>query len=177
MDTLMLFGEDALQNHYNVIIPAFPNVLALESFNLRVISFELPAQTISTYDIVKRGKKFQRPSGVSEQEKTFTIEYRVDKYYQTYNAIAQWLGYIQNPSSIAMGSDSGLLGAGGLSTFRIPMLVQGLDTNNIITNLWSFTGCFPTEQASISFSEESGDPITVSLTFSYANIYYPGVPI
>jgi hypothetical protein len=178
LDTMALFGEDALSNHFQMIIPSFPNVLQLPNLNMRVLSVEIPDQTIDTYDLTKRGKKFSRPSGLSEQEKTFTFTYRVDKYFQVYQGISQWLAYIQNPVTLAMASDSGPLGAGGPSTYRVPIIINGLDTNDIITNVWTFTGCFPTTQDGISFEEESSDPIIKSVTMSYINLYYPGmIPI
>jgi hypothetical protein len=178
LDTLQQFGEDALTNHFQLIIPTFPSVLQLPNLNMRVLTVEIPEQAVGVYDVTKRGKKFSRPNGVSEQEKTFTFTYRSDKYFQVYQGISQWLSYIQNPVTMAMASDSGPLGAGGPSTFRIPIIVNGLDTNDIITNVWTFTGCFPTNQDSVSFDEESGDPIIKSVTMSYINIFYPGsIPV
>jgi hypothetical protein len=178
LDDLMLLGEDALSNHYQLIIPSFPNVLQLPNLNMRVLSVDIPTQAIGTYEITKRGKKATRPSGLSEQERTFTFTYRVDKYFQVYQGMSQWLAYIQNPVTLSMGSDSGPAGIGGPSTFRVPMIVLGLDTNDIITNTWTMTGCWPTEQDNISFEEESGDPITKSVTINFINIYYPGqIPV
>jgi hypothetical protein len=177
LDILAAFGEDALQNHYMVIIPSFPNVLALANLNMRVKAFDLPAQTIGTYEITKRGKKLTRPSGVSDQGNEFTFTYRSDKYFQVYNSISQWMSFIQNPTNMAMASDSGPLGAGGASEFRVPFIVNGLDTNNIITNVWSFSGCWPSSQDAISFDEDNGDPIEVSVTMQYITAVYPGTTL
>ena len=158
-----------------IIIPSFPNVLQLANLNMRILTASIPEQIIGTYDITKRGKKMTRPSGVSEQDKTFSFTYRVDKYFQVYQGISQWLAYIQNPMTMAMASDSGLLGVGGPSTFRVPIIIQGLDTNDIITNIWSFTGCWPSSQDGVDFNEEGGDPIVKTVTMQYINLYYPGM--
>jgi hypothetical protein len=175
LDFLLLANEDALTNHFQTIIPVFPNVLSIENLNLRVLTVEIPAQTISTYTITKRGRTATRPSGVSEQGNEFTFTYRSDKYFGCYNSISQWLSFIQNPSSMAMASDSGIAGIGGLSTFRVPVIVQGLDTSDIITNTWSFLGCYPVSQDAVSFDEGTGDPLEVSVTMNYTTMIYPGM--
>lgn len=177
LDILQTFGEDALGNHFQVIIPVFPNVLALANLNMRIKSLEIPAQTINTYEITKRGKKLTRPNGVSEQGNEFSFTYRADKYFQVYNSISQWMSYIQNPTNMVGASDSGPLGIGGASEYRIPIIVNGLDTRDIITNTWVFSGCWPSIQDAISFDEESGDPIEVSVTMQYITMVYPGTTL
>jgi|WetSurMetagenome_2_1015567.scaffolds.fasta_scaffold16392_2 hypothetical protein len=177
LDIISVFGEDALTNHFMMIIPAFPKVLQIANLNMRVLTCEIPQQQIGTYTITKRGRTMTRPSGVSEQGNEFTWGFRVDKYFQTYQAISQWMQFIQNPSTMAGASDSGPLGVGGLSEYRVPVVVNGLDTNNIITNVWTLTGCYPTSVDAVSFDEESGDPIVVSVTMQYQTMYYPGMII
>lgn len=177
LDILSTFGEDALGSHFSVLIPVFPNVIALANLNMRVKSFEIPAQTIGYYEITKRGKKLTRPSGVSDQGNEFSFTYRVDKYFSVYNSISQWMSFIQNPTNMASASDSGPLGVGGASEFRVPIIVNGLDANDIITNVWSFSGCWPSSQDAISFDEESGDPLEVSVTMQYITAVYPGTTL
>lgn len=177
LDILSTFGSDSLTNNFNVIIPTFPNVLALANLNMRIKTFEIPPQAIGFYEITKRGKKLTRPSGLSEQDNEFTFTYRSDKYFQVYNSISQWMSFIQNPTNMSMASDSGPLGAGGASEFRVPIIVNGLDTNNVITNTWVFTGCWPSNQDGITFDEESGDPIEVTVTMQYITPVFPGTTV
>jgi hypothetical protein len=177
LDILATFGNDALANHFNLILPVFPNAIALANLNMRIKTFEIPEQTIETYEITKRGKKLTRPSGISGQSNEFSFTYRIDKYFQTYNSISQWMSFIQNPTNMAMASDSGPLGAGGASEFRVPIIVNGLDANNIITNVWAFTGCWPSSQDAISFDEESGDPLEASVTMQFITVVYPGTTL
>lgn len=174
LDILQTFGEDSLANHFQVLIPVFPNVIALANLNMRVKSIEIPAQAIGTYEITKRGKKLTRPNGVSEQGNDFSFTYRVDKYFQTYNSISQWMSYIQNPTNMVGASDSGPLGVGGVSEYRVPIIVNGIDPQNIITNTWIMSGCWPSSQDAISFDEETGDPLEVSVTMQYITMVYPG---
>jgi hypothetical protein len=172
LDVLSLFGEDALTNHYNIIIPPHPGLGNIINLNLRVTNVEIPAQTISVYTITKNGRTMTRPSGVSEQGNTFTFNYRPDKKYDTYSAISRWLKLIKDPiTGLGLG-DSGVVGAGGPSLFRVPITVQALDNNDLINNVWTFTGCYPSEQSSISFSEDTGEPLDISVTMQYVGISY-----
>lgn len=175
LDTLALYGEDALQNHYQMIIPTFILADDIVNINLRVTGVDIPAQAIETYTITKNGKKLTRPSGISGQGNEFTFKYRPDKRFRNYNSIARWMGYIQNPSSLSMGGDSGIDGTLGASTYRVPITVLGVDANGIITNTWLFTGCWPSSQDALSFSEDTGEPFEVSVTMQYATIIYPTV--
>jgi hypothetical protein len=178
-DALMVSGEDALQNHgiFSLIIPTLPIAgFPVENLNLRVTNFAIPELTIDTYEIVKRGKKFERPSGVSGMTKDFQFTYRIDRYYTTYNALTAWMGLIQNPVTLTMASDAGLNGTGGISTYRAPVNITALDTNNNLLNAWSYMGCFPKTHDAIEFDETSGDPITASCTMSYVDIFFPGIP-
>lgn len=177
IEILMNFSEDALANHYQLIIPTFPPVSAnsIAQLNLRVLSVEIPEQAIDTYEITKRGRKADRPGGISGQALELSFTYRVDKYFQCYTAISQWLAFIKDPITMAMASDSGPAGAGGPSTFRTDLIILGLDTNNIVTSTWSINGFMPTSQSNVAFEEESGDPIIATVSGKFLGIKYPGM--
>ncbi len=181
LDLLSTFSEDALGNHYSLfmLLPAAISAASLVSLTLRVLTTTIPEQSIETYEIVKRGRKMSRPSGISGQNLEWEFSYRIDKYFQTYTAISQWLAYIKNPITMAMASDSGVLGAGpGPSTFRSDIQVIGLDTNNIITtDGWTWEGAYPTSQSGIEFSEESGEPLVATVTMQSRAIRFPGQPL
>jgi len=176
LDILANFGEDALQNHYQMIINPHPGLGNILGLNLRVTSVEIPAQAIATYTITKRGKTYTRPSGISEQGNQFSFNYRPDKQYDTYKAISRWMNLIQDTTTGLMPlSDSGPLGVGGLSLFRVPVTIIALDANNIINGTWLIMGCWPSEQSALSFSEDTGEPHDVSVTMQYGSITYPMV--
>ena len=178
MDILGQAGLDALGNHFQVIIPAPPGIASaaqLANLNLRVLTIDIPAQAIGTYEIRKRGRKKIRPSGLSDQELEVTFSYRVDKYFEVYTMIAQWLAYIQNPITMNMASDSGAGGVGGASQIRVDITVLGIDTNGVITNTWILKGAWASQQSGITFEEESGDPLTCEVTLQCDEIVYPGI--
>lgn len=178
IDILAQAGLDALGNHFEVILPTLPGVGSVAqtaNLNLRVLTIDIPAQGIGTYEIRKRGRKLIRPSGISDQELEVTFSYRVDKYFQVYSMISQYLAYIQNPITMSMASDSGTDGTGGASQYRMDITVLGIDTNGVLTGTWVLKGAWFSNQSNLSFEEESGDPLTCDVTIQCNEIVYPGI--
>jgi hypothetical protein len=178
IDVLALMGEDALANHFQVVLPNFDKLgVATANLNMRILTVDIPDKTIGTYEITKRGRKFTRPNGVSEQELQISFTFRADKYWQCYNSINNWMNFVQNNETMAMGSDSGVLGVGGKSQIRADFEIWSLTNldQGIPNNVWTCKGAYPTSLSGVSFDEESGDPLTVDVTLDCMNIIYPSM--
>ena len=183
LDTLASLGEDLLANKYSIILPTTVSQLAgvNDQLTFRITNVSIPDKTINTYTITKRGRQFDRPSGVSEQSREISFTFRPDKKLVTYKAISNWMNYIQNNETMFMASDSGADGTGGASLFRAPIeiwAIDNLDDNTISgtpNSIWVCEGCFPTSLGGLEFDEESGDPLTVDVTLNCFNIIYPSV--
>ena len=183
LDTLASLGEDLLANKYSIILPTTVSQLAgvNDQLTFRITNVSIPEKTIATYTITKRGRQFDRPSGVSEQSREISFTFRPDKKLVTYKAISNWMSYVQNNETMFMASDSGATGEGGASLFRAPIeiwAIDNLDDNNISgtpNSIWVCEGCFPTSLGGLEFDEESGDPLTVDVTLNCFNIIYPSV--
>ena len=183
LDTLASLGEDLLANKYSIILPTTVSQLAgvNDQLTFRITNVSIPEKTIATYTITKRGRQFDRPSGVSEQSREISFTFRPDKKLVTYKAISNWMNYIQNNETMFMASDSGADGTGGASLFRAPIeiwAIDSLDDNTISgtpNSIWVCEGCFPTSLSGLEFDEESGDPLTVDVTLNCFNIIYPSV--
>lgn len=183
LDVLQTLGEDAISNHYSIILPTTVSQLAgvNDQLTFRITNVSIPEKTIATYTITKRGRQFDRPSGVSEQSREISFTFRPDKKLVTYKAISNWMNYIQNNETMFMASDSGADGTGGASLFRAPIeiwAIDSLDDNTISgtpNSIWVCEGCFPTSLGGLEFDEESGDPLTVDVTLNCFNIIYPSV--
>ena len=183
LDTLASLGEDLLANKYSIILPTTVSQLAgvNDQLTFRITNVSIPDKTINTYTITKRGRQFDRPSGVSEQSREISFTFRPDKKLVTYKAISNWMNYIQNNETMFMASDSGANGDGGASLFRAPIeiwAIDSLDDNTISgtpNSIWVCEGCFPTSLGGLEFDEESGDPLTVDVTLNCFNIIYPSV--
>ena len=183
LDVLSSLGEDLLANKYSIILPTTVSQLAgvNDQLTFRITNVSIPDKTINTYTITKRGRQFDRPSGVSEQSREISFTFRPDKKLVTYKAISNWMNYIQNNETMFMASDSGADGTGGASLFRAPIeiwAIDSLDDNTISgtpNSIWVCEGCFPTSLGGLEFDEESGDPLTVDVTLNCFNIIYPSV--
>ena len=183
LDTLASLGEDLLANKYSIILPTTVSQLAgvNDQLTFRITNVSIPDKTINTYTITKRGRQFDRPSGVSEQSREISFTFRPDKKLVTYKAISNWMNYIQNNETMFMASDSGANGDGGASLFRDSIeiwAIDSLDDNTISgtpNSIWVCEGCFPTSLGGLEFDEESGDPLTVDVTLNCFNIIYPSV--
>lgn len=164
-------AEDALTNHFEVIFNPINALIGQadykDSLAIRVLTASIPAQTISTYEVSKRGRKFSRPSGLSEQSYEFGFTYRIDKNFKAYRMISDWMKVIQAPVTMAMSSDV------SLNAIRTVVTVNAIDTLGNIRATWIMEGFFPKEQAAIEFDENSGDPLIISVTGDFINIKYP----
>lgn len=173
LDILRTLGEDALANHFEMIIPPHVGATNLVNTNLRVLTVDIPDKSIDTYEIIKDGRKMTRPTGVSGMANEFSFTFRVDKFYQTYKDMTRWMDFIQDSRTNNMASDSGPLGAGGASEYRVPVTVLPLDANLLVTNPgWLIEGCWPSSISGISFDESSGEPLIASVTMQFIAMNY-----
>jgi hypothetical protein len=168
-----LYHEDALANHFQVVLPAFPGVLDVTQTSIRVLNCSIPENIINTYDITKGGQTAKRPSGIEGIDKTFSFTYRADKYWLVYKGITAWMNFIRD---IRQGTSSpdAIPITGGPSTFRFPITVQTLDANDALTGgNWLFEGAWPTSNGTVDLDENNGDPIEITATFDFL---YPNFP-
>lgn len=177
VDIMANMGEDALSNHFQVVIPAINQLgVSVANLNMRVLTIGIPDRVINTYDITKRGRTFARPNGKIEQEKTVTLSFRHDKYFQCYKSLINWMNFIQDNQTGAMASDSGPAGIGGASEFRHNIevwAINGLD-NAVPNTIWTLEGAYPTSVQGIDFDENGGDDaMTCDVTLTCMNIIYP----
>ena len=173
LDTLIsaAYGQDALANHFKAKIGGVTS----DALNFRILTFEIPAQTVSTYELTKRGRKMSRPSGVQDQSYEFSFTYRLDKNFAVYTEISDWLKSLQHPLSMAMSAD--IVGANVRRPVAIKA-IQGLDPAwgaEVAIKEWSFIGAMPISQDAVSFDEENGEPLVMSVTMHCMGINYPSV--
>lgn len=177
IDTLASLGSDALSNHFQIVIPNIDKLGAnVEKLNMRVLNIDIPEQAIGTYEITKRGRKFTRPSGMSDQALQVSFAFRCDKYFDCYKSLTNWKQFIQHNENMTMGSDSGPEGRGGASTFRHNIevwAISSLDLSGKPHTIWTLEGAYPTSIGNVAFDETNGEPIECEVTLDLMNIKYP----
>lgn len=166
LETLLQTGEDALGNHFMIIIPPFPGANeSILSLNLRVTTVSLPGRTLGTYEITKRGRKATRPTSIDDTDKEFSFEFRPDRNLRTYNSLAAWMNLINHEQLGTMIPDP---------LFRTIITVQPIDTAGKALGLPTvFEGCWINDLGGLEYDEESGDPLSISVTMQFINRIQP----
>lgn len=169
LDLIYQAGDDALQNQFMVVIPAFPNVIDIGSVNIRTLTVNIPDLVMGTYDVHFGSDKFSKPSGKSELNKEFNFTFRIDKYWRVYNSFRQWHGLIFNQDTGGISPDNANDGlGGGNSPIRVPISIMSLDSNDILTGgQWNYEGCWPSQVNGLEFSQDNGDPLICNVTMRF----------
>jgi hypothetical protein len=193
IETVYGAGDDALAHEFQVLfgpLPYFPDIPFLENQGARVVSFEVPSQSIGEYSYKFRGETISKPNGEITTPKEFSIELRMDKYYVLYKAIRTWMSVIVNPDTGLPALD--VVNKLGLNFHRIPITVStgyhtdrifGIDTSfeafgervNLLDYMptlqaWFFTGCWPKSISEVSLDNQSGEPLVSRITFGYLKL-------
>lgn len=181
IDDLFHAGQDAIPNHYSIILPTSVTQISgyTDQLTLRIHKVSIPEKEIGTYSVTKRGRTFDRPNGNNEQNREVSFSFRPDKKLYTYKALVAWMNYIQNNETMFMASDSGADGMGGISLFRAPIevwAIDSLDNDNYAgtpNSIWTLEGAWPKSISGLDFDDETGDPFDVDVTLNCYNIIYP----
>lgn len=168
IDSVFNLGDDALGNEYMVTFGNIPFLAGSEPLNLRATTFEIPASSIGTYEVQYKSEKLVKPNGQNMTAKEFSFEFRHDKFYLHYKAFRAWQASIVNPNTGGIAMDS----INGMSVMRVPITVTSgyldLDGNFVPTSqIWQFTGCWPTEVGGLTLDNSSAEPLMCSIRFSY----------
>jgi hypothetical protein len=166
VDQIFAAGDDALNNEFQLTIPAFPGSIDVANTVIRVTSLSFPETSISTYAVDYKTQAFSKPAAKNKTPNSFSFDFRVDKYWKVYEGIENWLDIILNQSSGAMSPD---IAVGGVSLIRVPIDIVPVDTNDVVTKKgWTMTGCFPSDLAGIEFTNTGdGTPITAKCTMQF----------
>jgi len=163
IDKLRSVGDDALLNLYKVVIPPFAGGTFTEDFAVRVENFVVPEFTHESYEVVYRGQKVMKTSGVDPNIKETTFTLRIDKNWEHYNAIKAWKFATYNPID-------GVIGEG--SILGVPITVLSVDSNDTPTGgVWVFENARVKTLAGVTFDNATGDPVKCDITIEYDNMY------
>jgi hypothetical protein len=170
IDSVYIQGDDALVNFAELELSPFPLFGPLkDALKFRTTQIDIPGFTKGAYDVHWKAQKFEKPNGKDETAKTFTSNFRVDKYYTVYKALQAWWQYICNSDSGALAEDVGA--ATGTSNIRTDIMVHTIDTQGIVTSEgFKFERAWLKELAGIGYNVMSGDPIEIQLTWSFVKM-------
>lgn len=168
LDTIFASGDDAIGHEFQVSLGPIPYLDVATNLLVRCITVEIPEVSVGEYEYDYKSEKIVKPNGKITTPKEFTIEFRIDKYYNLYKAFKTWNNAIVSPTSGGVATDSN----NGLSAIRIPITIStgtyDIDGNFVPTlQVWSFTGCWPKAVGGFSLDNQSGEPLTTAIRFGF----------
>jgi len=169
VETIFSTGDDALGTEFLVTLGPLPYLDLATGLTLRVTTVEIPETALGTYEYDYKSVKIVKPNGKDDTAREFSIEFRVDKYYAVYKAFKAWSAALMNPVTGGNAGDNPLGITNGL---RIPISI-GTGTFDIdgnffpTTQVWNFSGCFPTRISGVTLDNQSAEPLMCSVTFNF----------
>jgi len=163
VQTILNLGDDQTVNQYQIVFPGgIPGGGNATNIALRMdTSFTAPAQTISKYDVFYKGIKIPKTGTVTETDKSFTLEVRLDQSGDIYKALDAWKTRCYDFTNGTALPD--------IMT-RTTMLVQLTDTQENVMMTWTFTGVKIYELTPPTLDNTTGDPARTIIGFIYADM-------
>lgn len=163
---LSLANDDAFENEFQVVIPAFPGCLDPVGFNIRVEKFTSPALSYEAYKVHYKTEFADKPSGKQSGEKKLTMTLRVDKEYKAFKSILNWYSIIHDTETGAASRDF----RDGTPIFRVPITVMYQDANGEMLGTETYYNCFPVDIPQRAYTYDTGNPIKLDLSFYYSSM-------
>lgn len=162
VQTILNLGDDQTVNQYQILFPAgIPGVGDATNICLRMdTTFTAPPETSSKYDIFHKGVKVSKTGTVTETDKSFTVEVRLDQKGDVYRALDKWKKNCYDSSNGTALPEA---------MTRTTMLVQLTDTQENVMMTWTFTGVKIYELTPPTLDNTNGDPARITIGFIYAD--------
>lgn len=170
IDSVYAMGDDALGNTAEIEVGAFTLFGELkDNLKYRTTNIDVPGFALGSYMVAWKSQQFEKPNGKDETQKTFTSQFRVDKYYTVYKALLAWWQYECNSDTGAIAEDVGAVT--GTSNIRTDIQVRTVDSNGVTTSEgFKFEKAWIKELSGFSYDQGSGDPLSCTITWSYVKM-------
>lgn len=165
IDTIYSFGEDALDYESSIVIN-FPDALGasglMGAVNFRAVSYSVPEYSIATYQQTYKGFTFDRWKAGTDTERSFTIQFRMDKYFQIYDQLLTWAKACSDITTGMAAPDVSDIFRGSVS------IMQTDNLGNILSTGWVFDGVWPRRIGEVAYDNTSdGSQINVDVEFRF----------
>lgn len=167
-DQIILLGSDQLESEYDLSFPdGIPTGGKASDVALRCdMTFQVPEQSVGTYDIYKKGVKVTKTNMVTGTTKIFQIEWRIDQDWETFDAMKKWVDAVYDPITGTALPDA---------TIRATVLCTPCDTQNNVKKKIRFKNCKPYTWQLTPFGNESANPLRCTMTFVYVDLIVENV--
>jgi hypothetical protein len=167
IEQIYQLGDDALQNFFEVTIPAIAGV-SMDNIVLRSTDINIPQSGVNTYEIPFKTQKVAKIGGKIDLTTTFSMSFRVDRYYEEYKKLVTWKNMGGNPHTGEIATDNITS-----SAHRVDIEVHPIDSDGLPIDgalYWIMHYAFLKTIPDIRFDYNNGDPIIVSLTFEFTTL-------
>jgi hypothetical protein len=164
-------GNDQMATQYEL---SFPNgIPGTDADTIRNIllrlhgAFTIPNDGVGTYDTWYKGIKSTRPNGVEESTKEFPLEIRVDENWQVYDAFKNWKNRVHNPLGGTVGVvKTDISDSSNIATLMKLSALSAYTHQEVKAFYFHYTVL--RDIAVSAFDYSSGEPIILTLTFTFA---------
>ena len=169
--TLTGLKADAMTNLYQVKLQLPRITTEPDLFKLRVKDWTPPAASINNYAVHYKTVSFNRPGSKIELDRSFPLSFRVDAYYELYNALKEFQQETFNAQTGEVGAS---ISYGAKITVQaMAQVIGGYDSDQIdtfdglATKKWIFEDVWCSKVELTSFSQENSAPQEATATFFY----------
>jgi hypothetical protein len=161
-DAIILQGADQLLSQWEASFPGgIPTGGNDTNVALRVdTSFTPPAQSVGTYTITKKGITVPKTNTQTGTTKTFSLEWRVDQDWQTFDDMKKWFDAVYDQVNGVALPDISVRGT---------VLLTLLDTQNNVKKKIRFKNVKPTGFDIPALDNASQEPMRCVMHFIYVD--------
>lgn len=164
-DVIFGLGNDALVSTFELEFPdGIPSGGSAETVTLRAdMTFQAPEEVVGTYDIFKKGIKITKTNTLTDTAKEFTIEWRVDQDWNTFDDMHNWFKAVYDPITGTAMPDN---------LMRTTVLCKAMDTQNAVKKVIRFKNAKPKSWQISAFDNQGTDPMRCTMTFIYIDMIF-----
>lgn len=159
-DVTMNLGQDQLLSQWEASFPnGIPTGGNTDNITLRMdTTFAIPNQSVGTYTITKKGLTIPKTNMQTASTKTFTLIWRVDQDWATFNDMKKWMDAVYDQiNGVALPDIS----------VRAPIVLKLYDTANVVKKQIRFKNSKPTGYDIDGLDNASSEPMRCTMHFIY----------
>lgn len=163
---VLTIGDDALASQFEISFPeGLPGGGDEKHYRLRCDQpIDTPAESIGTYDIMRKGRKITKTNREETTEKTITVSIRLDETWQIYYELLKWKRYSFDPITGGSAIPDGIWPV----SIRAPFVISSLNRNNDPAHGFIYTKAKPISIKVTAFDPSSDQPLRVEVVFIYS---------
>lgn len=169
-------GLDALANLFEVNIDLsgtagdFFDESVSEEIVFRIQDFPIPASGSDKYEVEWGPWTFDRPNGKVNPNREVSFEVRLDRNYAIYQGFVNWKNAIKNEYTGVVSNYKDY--TTDITVYPVTSTV-GTSNEYVLSTVGQgakFEEAWVSEVGEISYDQGSGDPLTVSVTFTFLRV-------